>query len=844
MRWPKQLLSGQCGVWRWAILDDLFMDVWYGARVLRKNRGFALVGITSLALAIGANTAIFSLVNGLALRALPVPHPEQLVRFGAQSGDETFVALSLPLFEQISKDQKVFSSTFAWLGDRLSTVEINGALSRNNIWAVTGNFYPELDGTPELGRLIGPEDDDLKAASPTPVAVLAYNFWQRHYGRDRTVVGKILKIEGAAFTIIGVSREGFTGISTERPAEITIPFTAEPLLSGDRDMRHLWQADAFWLEAAGRLKPHRRIEEARAQLDSLWPAIRDGLVPSNLAPAQRARFLGLHMKVEPGEKGASVLRKQFTKPLYVLLAISGMVLLVACVNLATLMLSRAAARSQEIAVRIALGASRTRLARQTLTESVMLSVAGTLAGFFLAHWWSRSLANFILSQFFNAPAQLNLAPDMRVLVSTATVAILTGVLFGLAPAWRATREDPNFALQKSASKFSRGTGRLGKNLIVTQVALSLVLLTAAGLFIRTLRKLRAVEPGYQAQGVLDASLYPKPGGYKNLDWVNYYRELTARISRLPGVESAGIVKMSLGWRAWKEDVRSNEATNAGVKVDLSLVMPGFFHTVGIYPERGRIFDWRDDDQAPRAAVVSQSLAKSLFGDREAIGQRLEITSEPSWQKVEIVGIASDASLYDIREHAPPTLYLPTTQFGEYMGWSQMMLRTKANPAAMANEVRQAVDSMGHEYVAKTHMIVETIDRSILRERVFAILSVFFGGLALLLAGIGLYGLMAYNVTRRTQEIGVRIALGAARREVLSMVLRETLGLTSIGIALGLAFALATSQLIANMLYGVPAQDPVTLVGVSVVLTAVAAVAGWIPARRAMLVDPMVALRYE
>ena len=844
MRWPKQLFSRQRGVWRWAILDDLFMDVWYGARVLRKNRGFAVVGIMSLALAIGANTAIFSLLNGLALRALPVPHPEQLVRFGAQSGDETFVALSLPLFEQISKDQKVFSSTFAWLGDRLSTVEINGALSRNNIWAVTGNFYPELGGAPELGRLIGPEDDDLKAASPTPVAVLAYNFWQRHYGGDRTVVGKILKIEGAAFTIIGVSREGFTGISTERPAEVTIPFTAEPLLTGDSDMRHLWHADAFWLEAAGRLKPHARMEEARAQLDSLWPAIRDGLVPSNLAPAQRARFLGLHMKVEPGEKGASVLRKQFTKPLYVLLAISGMVLLVACVNLATLMLSRAAARSQEIAVRIALGASRTRLVRQTLTESVMLSVAGTLAGFFLAYWWSRSLADFILSQFFNAPAQLNLAPDMRVLVSTATVAILTGVLFGLAPAWRATREDPNFALQRSANKFSRGTGRLGKNLIVTQVALSLVLLTAAGLFIRTLRKLRTIEPGYQAQGVLDASLYPKPGGYKNLDWVNYYRELTARISRLPGVESAGIAKMSLGWRAWKEDVRSSEASNAGVKVDLSLVMPGFFHTVGIYPERGRIFDWRDDDKAPRVAVVSQSLAKRLFGDREAIGQRLEVTSEPEWQRVEIVGIVSDASLYDIREHAPPTLYLPTTQFGEYMGWSQMMLRTKANPAALANEVRQTVDSMGHEYVAKTHMIVETIDRSILRERIFAILSVFFGGLALLLAGIGLYGLMAYNVTRRTQEIGVRIALGAARREVLSMILRETLGLTSIGIALGLAFALATSQLIANMLYGVPAQDPVTLVAVSVVLTAVAAVAGWIPARRAMRVDPMVALRYE
>jgi predicted permease len=858
MNWLKQLFSSSPlkrqqdspEVWRWSSLrwpslEGVFADIRYGVRVLRKNRGFTIVAITSLALAIGANTAIFSLLNALALRDLPVPQPEQLVRFGAQSGQESFVALSLPLFEQISNGQKAFSSTFAWSGDNLATVEINGALSRNNIWAVTANFYSELGATPALGRLIEPEDDDLRAASPTPIAVLAYSFWQRHYGGDLGVIGKVLKIEGAAFTIIGVTRPGFTGINADRLPEIIIPLTAEPLLSGDTDVqKHLRRADAFMLEGAGRLKPGVQIDAARAQLESIWPAIRDGLAPSNLTPAERSRFLGLHIQVEPGEKGASVLRKQFTKPLYVLLAISGLVLLVACVNLATLTLSRAAARSHEIAVRIALGASRTRLVRQTLTESIMLSVAGTLAGFVLAYWWSRSLADFILGQFFNAPAQLNLAPDIRVLFSTAAVAILTGVLFGLAPAYRAAREDPNFALQSNAQKFSRSTGRLGKSLIVTQVALSLVLLAAAGLFLRTLKKLRTIEPGFQASGVLDASLYPKPGGYKNLDWVNYYQELTARIARIPGVESAGIAKMSLGWRAWKEDVRASDASDS-VKTNFALVMPGFFPTVGIYPRSGRIFTWRDDDRAPRVAAVSESLAKRLFaGRREAIGQRLEITTEPTWQKVEIVGIVSDASLYDIREHAPLTVYLPTTQYGEYMGWSQMMLRSKAAPAVMANAVRQTVDSLGHEYVAKTHMVVETIDRSILRERVFAILSAFFGALALLLAGIGLYGLMAYNVTRRTQEIGVRIALGAARKNVLSMILRETLGLTGIGIVLGLACALAAAQLLAGMLYGVSAQDPVTLVAVSVVLGGVAAVAGWIPARRAMRVDAMVALRYE
>ena len=845
MNWLRQLVSRRLHNRRWPSLDDFLLDVRYGARVLRKNPGFAAVAITSLALAIGANTAIFSLLNGLVLRSLPVPHPEQLVRFGAQSQDEPFVALSVPLFEQLSSGQKVFSSTFAWSGDNLSTVEIGATPSRNDIWAVTGNFYSELGGAPELGRLIGPEDDDLKAPSPTAVAVLAYGFWQRRYGGDRNVIGKILKIEGAAFTIIGVTRPQFSGISADRLPEITIPLTAEPLLAGDSDVqKHLRRADAFLLEAAGRLKPDVRFEEARAQLESIWPAIRDSLTPTNLAPGERSWFVGLHLKVERGEKGASILRKQFSKPLYVLLAIAGLVLLVACVNLATLMLSRAAARSHEIAVRIALGASRGRLFRQTLTESILLSVTGTLAGFFLAYWWSHTLADFILGQFFNAPAQLNLTPDLRVLVSTATVAVLTGVLFGLAPAWRATREDPNLALQQNALKVSRSTGNLGKSLIVTQVALSLVLLAAAGLFIRTLIKLRSIDPGYKAQGVLDASLYPKPGGYKNLDWVNYYRELTTRVSRLPGVESAGIAKMSLGWRAWKEDIRVTDATDAGVKVDFALVMPGLFHTLGIYPERGRIFTWQDDDRAPRVAVVSRSLAKRLFASREAIGQRLEITTEPAWQKVEIVGIVSDASLYDIRQHASPTVYVPSTQYGEIMGWSQLMLRTKASPAAMANAVRQTVDSLGHEYVAKTHMVVETIDRSILRERLFAILSAFVGGLALLLAGVGLYGLMAYSVTQRTREIGVRVALGAVRTDILSMILRETLGMTSIGLVLGLGSALSALPFVRNMLYGISTQDPLTLAAVSVVLAAVAGIAGWIPARRAMRVDPMVALRYE
>lgn len=827
-------------------MHTLLQDVHFALRMLGKARGFTAVAVLTLALGSGANTAIFSLLNGLVLRDLPVPSPERLVRFGAQSGDEPFAGISLPLFAQISEGQKVFSSTFAWSGDSLRTIEIDGVLSRHDLWGVSGGFYLALGATPELGRLIGPADDDLNANTSSPVAVLSYEFWQRYYGNDPAVVGKILKIEGAAFTIIGVTRAGFSGISADRQPEITIPYSSQPLLSGNSDARkQLQRADALWLEAAGRLKPGAEYQQAGAQLKSIWPGIRDALVPADLPPASRSKFLALHLKVEPGEKGASALRKQFTDPLYILLAISGMVLLVACVNLATLMLSRASARSHEVAVRIALGASRMRVVRLALTESLLLSAAGTAAGFFLAYWWSRALADFILGQFFNAPAKLNLAPDLRVSFFTAAVAVLTGVLFGLAPAWSAAREDPNVALQRNARKSARSTGRLGKGLVVTQVALSMVLLAAAGLFLRTLEKLQTINPGYQPRDVLDASLYPRPGGYKDLDAINYYRDLTARVSRLPGVESAGIAKMSLGWRAWKEEVRASDAGSAVVRADFSLVMPGFFRTVGIYPERGRIFDWSDDDHAPHVAVVSRSLATKLFAGREPLGQLLEITSEKAWQKVEVVGVVSDASIYDMREQAPPTLYVPTTQYGaDYMGWSQLMLRSRLAPAALASAVRQTVDSMGHEYVAKTHMIVETMDRSILRERLFAILSSFFGGLALLLAGIGLYGLMAFNVTMRTQEIGVRMALGAARGNVLSMILKETLAIAVLGLTLGLAVTLGVARFVANLVYGISPQDPVALAAVGILLAAVAGAAGWIPAHRATRVDPMVALRHE
>ena len=828
------------------LIETLWQDLRFGTRMLRKSPGFTAVAVLTLALGIGANTAIFSLLNGLALRNLPVPHPEQLVRFGAHSPDDDFTALSLPMFQEFSRSQKVFSGTFAWWGDIVLNVETDGVLSRADVWAVDENFYPELGAVPEVGRLFNPEEEEVNEATAAQVAVVSYGFWQSHYGGARDVIGKTLKIEGMPFTVVGVTRRGFTGMSAALELEVTVPITAEPVLGGHLDVqKYLQRRDALWLEAAGRLRPEVTPEQAHAQLESLWPGIQKDMAPLDKTPAELNRFRELRLKVESGAKGASFLRHRFVKPLYAVLAISGLVLLVACVNLAGLTLARAASRHHEMGVRLALGASRGRLAIQMLTESITLSVAGSLVGWLLAFWASRALAAFILGQIYIVPAALNLSPDWRILGFTASATIVTGVLFGLAPAWRASREDPNAALQQSSRTLGGRAGGLGKGLIVSQVALSLVLLVGAALFMRTMQRLSAVDPGFRTRAILDVSLFPEPDGYKHLDHTSYYRQLTDRVSHLPGIVSVGMMHARFGnVLEWTERARITGTDAEGLQADLEMAMPGFFETAGIGLLRGRSFNWQDDEHAPRVAIVSKNFAEKLFPAGEAIGRHLDFITQPKWQNLEIIGIVSNASLYDIRNQPPPTVYLPSMQYGEYMGWSQLLVQTNAPPATMAESLRQAVRSLGHEYVTSIKTVRQNIDRSLLQERVTAMLSAFFGALTLLLAAIGLYGLMAYTVTQRTREIGIRLALGAERGRVLKMVLRETLALVLAGVLIGLPCALAASRLVAHMLFGLSPNDPATLTFVAGALLAVGILAGFLPARRAMRVDPMVALRYE
>jgi len=844
---PTILKEETRDTWGWIWLDQVGQDLRYGLRTLRNSPNFTAVAVLTLALGIGANTAIFSLLDGLVLRDLSVPHPEQLVRFGAHVPGDDYAALSLPMFQELSRSQKVFSGTFAWWPDIVFDAEIDGSLARADVWGVDNNFYRELGAVPEIGRLFDSEDENLSANAAAQVAVLSYGFWQSHYGGAADVIGKTLKIDGIPFTIIGVTRKGFTGLSAYMEMGVTLPLPARQLFVGEADMqKYLQRRAARWLQAAGRLRPGVTLEQARAQLGSLWPEIRQEMVPPDKTFADLGRFRDLQLKVESGASGeASLLRKRFSQSLYIVLAISGLVLLVACVNLANLMLARAASRSHEMAVRAALGAGRARIVRQMLTESVMLSVAGTLAGWVFAHWASHAISDFILGEIYSVPVALNLAPDWRILGFAAGMAILTGVLFGLAPAWRATQEDPNVALQHGPRTLGKGTSRLGGRLIVTQVALSLVLLMGSGLFVRTLKKLRDANPGFRTHSLLDVSLHPKPNGYKDLDLVNYYRQLTDRIADVPGVESSAMMRAMFGnVLEWTERIRITGSDAEGLEADFEMATPGFFETAGITLLQGRKFEWQDDDHAPGVAIVSQNFAQKLFPNDNAIGQHLDVMNARNWRNLKIIGVVSNASLYDIRKAQTPTVYLPSTQYKDFMGWPELLVQTSLPPAAIADALRRTVESQGREYVFSIKTVRQNIDRSILQERVTAMLSAFFGALALLLAAIGLYGLMAYAVTQRTREIGIRMALGAKRSGVLRIVLREVIVLVGTGVGIGLPCALAATRLIGHMLYGVSPNDPVTLAWVVGALLAVGTLAGYLPARRATKVDPMVALRYE
>jgi predicted permease len=830
-----------------SFVETCWRDLRFAIRTLRKSPGLAVVAVLSLALGIGANTAIFTLINALLLRNLPAPHPEQLVRLSLVRPDGQ-IPFSFPMFRELERGQRVFSDVIAWNPAGVFNVEANGTLARDTVNAVSGNYFSVLGTTSLLGRLITPTDANLGNDSSNQVAVLGYGFWQRRFGAARDVVGRQIRIEGHPFTIVGVTRRWFTGMSPGEPPEIIIPITAQPLLEGNSNiLQTIEDRSILWLYVVGRLRDAITISQAKAQLESFWPSLLETTAPTQVPGIRRQRWLSMTLDVSLAARGVvEDLRAQFERPLYVLLAVAALILLVACVNLASLMLARAAIRSHEMSVRVALGAKRSALVRQVLSESLVLSFTGALLGLALAYWGSGFLVA-LMTRYYLAPVTFDLRPDLRVLALTVSIAVLTGVLFGLPPAWRSSRQDPMCVLRQNSRSLSGRASRFNKCLIVAQLTFSFVLLMGAGLLAQTFQRLHSADLGFNREGLLEVVLSPRPTGYRNLDMNTYHAQLAERICAIPGVRSASfsddLLPSAEGWRDMVSILPAGSGGD-GPMVITTIVSPGFFGTLGIRLVDGHDFAWNDDEQHPLVAIVSHNLAKRLFPNARAIDQRIRFGVIPDFQSLDIVGVADDARVFDLRNPAAYVLYVPSTQHPKWARWSNLFIRARSEPDVLAKTISHEVEALGHEYVVRARSVTEVTDELLIAERVTALLASLFAGLALLLACVGLYGLMSYTVTRRTCEIGIRTALGAQRRDIVVMVLREAVELALLGILFGIPLALGATRLIASMLYGLSSSDISTLAAVSFLLFAVALFAAYLPGRRATRVDPMIALRYE
>ena len=836
-------------------LENLAQDIRYGARQLLKNPGFTTVAVLTLALSIGANTTIFTVLNTVLLLTLPVKDPDELVQVIEVSGSgQRNYDFSYPFYERLRDGGRSLSGLFAaggvGLQDRLIVPNGgNAEIEFVRAQPVSGNFFSVLGVPAMLGRTITDADD--RPGNAEAVVVISHGLWQRRFGGDRSIVGKAITFNEAPFTVVGVTPPGFFGFQPGENPELWWP-----LQTLDPSSQFLKGEGFSWLRLTGRLSPGIARPQAEVELAVVAQHYRDDFAAARAAKwsaDMRNRYFAQRFQLLPGHAGWTNLRDQFRQPILLLMIIVAVVLLIACANVASLLLARAAARQREFSVRSALGAGRLRLIRQLLTESLLLAALGGLLGLLFSQGGTRLVQ--IVMRLQSDPISLSLTPDVRVLLFTTAVALLTGLLFGLAPAFRGSRSDIATALKGSAGNVVGSTTRQRslQALVVAQVGLSLVLLVGAGLFIRTLRHLKGLDAGFNRENVVlfNIDLANRP---ETARWTAFYKELLVRLEALPGVRSASLFNSGfLSGNSWNEAIIV-EGYQADPRENLdcagTAVGARFFETFGIPFSSGRSFAVQDErllastnTATLRTAVINQAMARRYFGEANPLGRRFSIVHQPE-KKFEIVGVVPDAKYQSLRESPPPTFYVPF--FQEDRGnWANFALRTSADPQATMASLAAIVREMDRTVrVRDLRTMDDVVNRVIHSELLISQLGGFFSVFALALACLGLYGVLSFAVVQRTREIGIRVALGAQRRDVLSLVIGKGLKLVLVGSFIGLVGALAATRLVSNLLYGVTPTDPVTFGGVALLLVVVAVLASWLPARRAAKVDPMVALRAE
>jgi putative ABC transport system permease protein len=826
-------------------LENLLHDLRYAVRVLRRSPGFTAVALLSLAFGIGANTAIFQLLNAVRLRSLPIANPHELVETVIAGGnrglgvsDNANSEITNPVWEQIGRHQRAFSGVFAW-GDANFTIgEGVEARQVNGVW-VSGDYFPVLGINPVRGRLFTSTDDYRGCGLGG--AVISYHYWQTHFGGEDSVIGKRLVVWDKPFQVIGVTQPNFFGLEVGRHFDLALPICTAATWGDSLDRKDYW-----WLRVMGRLRPEWTLAQASGHLNAISPGIFDTTVATGYGASYGETYRSFRLTATPASHGVSRLRRSYETPLWLLLGITGLVLMIACANLANLMLARASSREREMAVRVALGASRARLTRQMLSESILLAGSGAAIGASLAHWLSLGLVSFLSAE--TDPSQLDLSTDWRVMVFTASVAILTCLLFGFIPALRASRIEPGAVMRSGGRGLTADRERFSfqRILVIGQIAISLVLLVEALLFVRSFHNLITLDTGFRQNGILIA--------YASFDRlrlppnqrVNFQAGLLEQVRMIPEVESAAISSHTpLDGSSWTQGVEvMNTMGEQKGNSQFVYASPGYFKTMETAFLSGRDFNDFDSSTSRKVAIVNEAFVRRFVADENPIGTTLRTMPEPGYPEAiyEIIGVVKDTKYARLRDDMPPIAYVPAAQHPSPKLVAKIAIRSSSLPANVMMEIKSKLAEVSPEIGVDFSILETEIRAGLTRERVMAWLAGFFGILAAALAMIGLYGVISYMVLRN--EIGIRMALGASRVDIVSLILREMAALLLIGLGIGTAVSLAAAKSVGALLFGLSPHDPWTLLASICLLAAVAGLASFLPALRASRIDPMEALRHN